>query len=447
MIKIYNTLAGKKQVLKPIHNKEVKFYACGPTVYDRAHLGNLRTYIFEDVLRRTLKRNGYKVRQIMNITDIEDKIIKRAEEENKKPKDIAEFYEKIFFEDLKKLNIEKAEYYPRATDNIKAGIELIKKLIKKCFAYQGKDKSVYFNISKFKNYGKLSNLKKRTLKMGIGITADEYDKKEAADFVLWKSAKKNEPLWQSPWGPGRPGWHIECSAMSMKYLGEKLDIHAGGVDLIFPHHENEIAQSEAASNKKFANYWIHGEHLLINGRKMSKSLKNTYTLKDLENKNVDPVAFRYLVLTGHYRSKMNFTWNSMAFAENSLNNIRKKLYAEEKSPAKRKKQNYLKYEEKFLSAVNNDLNTPKAVSIIWEILKNKNLEQKEKQLLIHKFDEILGLKLKEKPVEIPRKIGKMAQQREILRRNKQFIKADALRKKIEKLGYIVEDTISGPKIK
>ena len=267
MIKLYNTLSRKKQPFKPLNNKAVKIYACGPTVYDFAHIGNLRTYIFEDILRRTLEYNGYKIKQVMNITDVEDKIIKKAKAEKKDIFEITKPYTKIFFSDLKKLNIEKSEFYPKATEHIKEMVGLIKKLIAKRFAYRGEDGSIYFSISKFQNYGKLSQLKKRQIKIGARISADEYKKEEARDFVLWKTKTrcekcesmrmpriifkiiKSEPAWWSPWGWGRPGWHIECSAMAMKYLGETLDIHAGGVDLIFPHHENEIAQSEAVTGK------------------------------------------------------------------------------------------------------------------------------------------------------------------------------------------------------
>ena len=316
MIKLFNTLSGKKEMFKPFKGKTAQIYTCGPTVYNYAHLGNLRTYVFEDILRRALEINGYKIKQITNITDVEDKIIKKARQEKKEISQITRPYEKIFFEDLEKLNIEKAERYPRATEHIKEIINLISVLMKKGFAYQVEDKSVYFKISKFKNYGKLSRLKKRR---AVGrIDSDEYKKDDVQDFVLWKSAKSNEPFWSSPWGAGRPGWHIECSAMSMKYLGKTLDIHAGGVDLIFPHHENEIAQSEAATGKKFSKFWIHGEHLLVDGEKMSKSLGNIFTLRDFEKNNVNFLAFRYLLLGTHYRKKLNFTWQSLKAAQNAL---------------------------------------------------------------------------------------------------------------------------------
>ena len=450
MIKLYNTLSRKKQVFKPLNNKPVKIYTCGPTVYDFSHIGNLRTYIFEDILCRTLKYNGYKIKQVMNITDVEDKIIKKAKAEKKDIFEITKPYTKIFFNDLKKLNIEKAEKYPKATEHIKEMVGLIKKLIAKNFAYQGKDGSVYFNISKFKNYGELSQLEKRKIKIGARIAADEYNKEEAQDFVLWKTAKAGEPSWPSPWGNGRPGWHIECSAMSMKYLGETLDIHAGAVDLIFPHHENEIAQSEAATGKKFVRYWLHSEHLSVDNQKMSKSLSNIFTLHDIERKKINPLAFRYLILTTHYRSKLNFTWESLGAAQNAMGrlttyDLRQTTNDERTTNDDNKKIKI--YIKKFLSAINDDLNTPKALSIIWQIIKDENFSSNAKKCLLLEFDKVLGLGLgKIKPLKIPQKIKQLAAQREKLRTNKQFIQADALRKQIEELGYIIEDTSYEPKI-
>jgi cysteinyl-tRNA synthetase len=445
MLKLYNTFSRKKQIFKPLKNKTVNIYACGPTVYDYAHLGNLRTYIFEDILRRVFEYNGCRVRQAMNITDVEDKIIKKAVAEKKEISAITKPYTKIFFDDLEKLNIEKAEFYPKAAGHIKEMVDLIKKLTAKGFAYQGEDGSVYFNISKFKNYGKLSQLKKREIKIGARIAADEYKKEEARDFVLWKSAKAGEPAWPSPWGNGRPGWHIECSAMSMKYLGPTLDIHAGGVDLIFPHHENEIAQSEAATGKKFVRFWLHAEHLLVGNQKMSKSLGNILTLRDLENKKINPLAFRYLVLTSHYRSKLNFTWQSLKAAQNAFAHLTYSLQQTLNDELKENKNLKIKYEKKFIDAVNDDLNVPKAMALVWQIIKDAHLSQKTKKQLLLEFDKILGLGLDRiKPLKIPLKISRLAQEREKLRANKQFIQADALRKKIEELGYYIEDTAAGP---
>lgn len=448
-IKLYNTLTNKKQTLKPLNKKIVKMYTCGPTVYDFAHIGNLRTYVFEDILKRALEYNGYKVKHIMNITDVEDKIINRAIKENKTIFQITAPYAKAFFEDLKKLNIEKADVYPLATHHIKEMIALIKKLIAKKIAYQSDDDSIYFDISKFKKYGRLSKLKKRELKIGARISADEYQKENAQDFVLWKAKKDNEPFWPSPWGEGRPGWHIECSALSMKYLGKHFDIHAGAVDNIFPHHENEIAQTEAATGKKFVNFWLHGEHLLVEGKKMAKSLENFYNLEFLIKKKFNPLALKYLFLTSHYRSKLNFTWPSLEAAQNALNNLYQTFSTLEKNHDRASWSNvpHRTYVKKFLSAINNDLDTPKALAILWQAVKDNCLAQKTKRKLLLDFDKIFGLGLEKiKPLKIPQKIRQLAIEREKLRQNKQFIPADLLRKKIEKLGYIVEDTAYGPKI-
>ena len=463
-IKFYNFLSRKKEVFKPIRKGNVNFYVCGPTVYNLVHIGNLRTYVFEDVLRRVLKFNGYKVKQIMNITDVEDKIIKKAEQEKKNIYQITRPYTKLFFDDLKKLNIEKAERYPLATKHIKEMVVLIKKMISKGFAYQSEDGSIYFNISKFKNYGKLSQLKKRELKMDARVNADEYNKEQAQDFVLWKSKKSNEPFWKSSFGDGRPGWHIECSAMSMKYLGKTFDIHCGAVDLIFPHHENEIAQSESVTGKKFVNYWIEGEHLLIDGQKMSKSLDNIYPLEELEKRGFNPLAFRYLILTSHYRSKLNFTWRSLQASANALNNLyneitrinadKKPIYADKKSALIRRNQHQSAHKKEFLSIINDDLNTPQAIALIWRIIKDNKLSNTAKKQMILEFDKVLGLgynlytgrQSKIKLVKIPLKIKQLAEKREKLRTNKQFIPADLLRKQIEKLGYNIKDTLNGSEI-
>ncbi|MEK9154733.1 MAG: cysteine--tRNA ligase [Patescibacteria group bacterium] len=447
MIKLFNTITAKKEIFKSLKRNRVSIYTCGPTVYWYAHLGNFKTYIFEDILRRTLKYNRYKIKQVMNITDVEDKIIKKSQSERKSISRITEPYTKIFFHDLKKINIEKAEFFPKATDHIKEMINIIKTLLKKGVAYKGLDGSIYFNVSKFKNYGKLSKLNKREIILGARVSSDEYKKEEAQDFVLWKSKKPNEPYWPSPFGEGRPGWHIECSAMAIKYLGASFDIHAGAVDLIFPHHENEIAQSEAATGKKFANYWIHGEHILVDGQKMSKSLGNFYTLRDIENKKINPLAFRYFVLNSHYRSKLNFTWPALESAQSALDNLYE-IISQLKNTGKNNKKMVNFFKENFLKSINDDLNTPKALSVLWQIIKEPRFSDKDKKQLITEFDKVLSLGLSSiKPFKIPLKIKELAGQREILRNNKQFIPADTLRKKIERLGYIVEDTEKGPKVR
>lgn len=447
-LRLYNHLSNKKEKFKPIKSKKVGLYTCGPTVYDRVHIGNLRTYIFEDILHRTLKYNDYKVNRVMNITDIEDKIIKKMRSSKKTLKQITLPHTKSFFEDLKLLNIIKPDKLPKATEHISQMIKIINKLLEKKIAYKAEDDSIYFNIDKFENYGKLSGIKK--MKAGKSrIHSDEYNKEHVADFVLWKAAKSNEPSWDASFGKGRPGWHIECSAMSMKYLGKTFDIHAGAIDLLFPHHENETAQSEAATGKKFVNYWLEGEHLLVDSKKMAKSTGNFYTIVDVKKRHFNPLAFRYLVLTSHYRSKLNFTWKSLKAAESALTNLEKTfLNINTNDKQKHNSKHVRNYEQKFLKSINDDLNTPKAISILWAVVKDKKLSGISKRNLLLKFDKVLGLGLKSlNPVEIPSKIKKLAEEREEARSKKDFKKADLLRNKALKLGWALEDTPEGTKAK
>lgn len=450
-LKLYNFLSRKIEIFKPLKDRRVGFYTCGPTVYNYAHIGNLRTYIFEDILQRVLEWNGYKVKRVMNITDVEDKIIRDSKKAGKNIFEFVKPYEKAFYEDIRKLNIKPANIYPKATQHIKEMVALINKLLKKRLAYKANG-SIYFDVSKFKDYGRLSRLKPGKLKIGARVDSDEYAKENAEDFVLWKSAKPGEPFWQTSLGKGRPGWHIECSAMSMKYLGATFDIHGGGVDLIFPHHENEIAQSQGATGKKFAKFFVEGEHLLVNSQKMSKSLGNTYTLRDIEARNINPLALRYLVLTAHYRQKLNFTWESLVAAENGLKNLYNRCEEIRKSSSKNKpRQKEINiWLKKFTAAVNNDLNTPLALALMAKMLRSKNLNSKEKNILISHFDKILGLdisKFAAKTVKIPSKVINLLGQREEFRRNKQFIQADHLRQTIESLGYSIYDTPAGPVLK
>ena len=450
MLKLYNTLTRKKEVFRPIKKKSIGLYTCGPTVYDTAHIGNLRTYIFEDVLRRSLEFLGYEVRQVMNITDIEDKVIKKAISEKKTLQEVTKFYIKEFFDDIASLNIEPAHTYPLATNHIKEMIQLIRKLMDKGFAYQGRDGSVYFDISKYKKYGRLIGLKNIKVRDGVRISLDEYDKKEAQDFVLWKAKKKGEPSWKSPWGTGRPGWHIECSVMSMKYLGETIDIHTGGVDNIFPHHENEIAQSESVTGKKFVNYWIHGEHLIVGGEKMSKSLKNFYTLRDIENKGFMPVAFRYLVLGAHYKSKLNFTWRSIEGADNAVWNLWRELgrlkFVGQKESIKTKVNKVKEYKARFKEAIEDDLNISEGLAILRRIITDKDISPEDRRDLCFEMDRVFGLNLKnaDKLYKTPLHIKTLVSGREIIRHNQQFVKADTLRNKVKSLGYDIEDTSYGP---
>ncbi|MCI0470938.1 MAG: cysteine--tRNA ligase, partial [Candidatus Aminicenantes bacterium] len=325
-LRFYNTLNRRIEDFKEIEKGKIKFYMCGPTVYDKAHIGNFRSNMFQDLVKRYLLYSGYEVLHVMNITDVDDKIIKKAGDLNCPISDVTAGYIKSFMDDLQALNILKADVYPRATEHIGEMLELIEKLDAKGYAYQKGD-SVYFNISKFENYGRLANLAKGNLILGASVDTDEYDKDNVQDFVLWKGKKEGEPSWESKYGPGRPGWHIECSAMGMKYLGETFDIHIGGVDLIFPHHENEIAQSECATGKNFVNYWIHCQHLVVDNLKMSKSLGNVYTVQDLMEKGYDPLAVRYLLISTHYRKLLNFTFHGLERASQSLKRIKDFIFS------------------------------------------------------------------------------------------------------------------------
>src|SRR3990167_4422801 len=452
----FNYLTRKIENFKPM-GKTVGLYTCGPTVYDYVHIGNWRTFVFEDILKRVLVFNGYKVKHVMNITDIEDKIFKKAQEEKVSIDKITKKYEKVFLEDLEKLNIQKADVYPRATESIDSIIELVTKLLERGIAYK-KEGSVYFSISKFSAYGKLSGTNVKGVKAGARVDVDEYGKESWSDFALWKKSKPGEPEFDAPFGKGRPGWHIECSAMSMKYLGETfdpfgklrvngehgrtIDIHTGGVDLLFPHHENEIAQSEAATGKKFVNIWMEGEHLLVGGEKMAKSLGNIYTLYDLEKKGFYPLALRYLFLTAHYRSKLNFTWKSLESAQNALFNLREEVASWDEP-----KIGCAGYENDFKEAINNDLDIPKALAIMWETVKSDYPTSARHQSVLV-MDRVLGLGLEKlERAELPKGAKELIEKREELRKGGNFKESDKLRKELQKMGVYVEDTPQGPKWK
>lgn len=455
-MKLYNTLSRTKQDFVPLVDRQVSFYTCGPTVYDFAHIGNLRTYIFEDILRRTLEYDNFKVNQVMNITDIEDKLILKSEGQKTKLKVITSKFEKAFFEDLDKLNIEKPIHSPRATENIVSMLKLVKKLLDNGSAYKTPDGSVYFSIAKFEPYGKLSHLDKSGIKSGIRVNQDEYKKENPADFVLWKAwdEKDGDIFWEpseilmgSDIVKGRPGWHIECSAMSQDLLGETLDIHAGAVDLIFPHHENEIAQSESATGKPFANLWIHGEHLLVDGRKMSKSLNNFYTLSDLKEKGFSPLDFRFFVLLGHYRTKLNFTWEGLEAAKNGLKNLREnvsRLGNLDNASAEL----IDKSKKNFDAAIFDDLNTPITISILQDLISRLSKENAGGETFINfikEIDKVLSLKLV-KDVKIPTGIYELAEKRHSAKKVGNFKEADKLREQINQSGFRVEDTPDGYQI-
>ena len=455
----YNTLARKKELFKPIDEKEVRIYSCGPTVYKDATIGNMRTSIFQDVLRRVLRYNGYKIKHVMNITDVghlvsdgdegEDKMIKSAREEHKTPEEIANYYTKLFFEDLKALNIETPEIVCKATEHIKEMLEYVKILMEKGYAYETST-AIYFDISKLDKYPVLSNLNVEKQKAGARVEVDP-EKKNHYDFALWIKAPANHLMkWDSPWGPSYPGWHIECSAMGQKYLGEQFDIHTGGIDLIPTHHENEIAQSRGYCGKIPAKYWLHGEYLLINGGKMSKSLGNVYLLKDIINKGFNPLSYRLFTYSSHYRNKLNFTWEAMEAAEKSLERLKKgyKAHLEGKDDVDENIVN--EYEEKFHKAINDDLNMPLAMGVVWEVVRSDKKSPKLAKLLL-KFDSVMGLKIdeedkKEVNVEIPEEILKLIKERKKARENKNWEESDRLRDIIKEKGYNVKDTKEGMEI-
>jgi len=461
-IYVYNTLSHKKEVFKPLKDKKVLLYTCGPTVYWFAHIGNLRSYIFSDVLTRAFRYNGYKVKHVMNITDVDDKTIKGTIKEygkKAKKRELGKFtqkYIKTFKEDIGKLNFQKELTFVRATSVVKDIKDAVRKLIKKNFAYI-KEGSTYFDIKKynqkFNDYGILAGKNfLKGLKLGKVISVDEYQKENIGDFVLWKKFKKGEDaniFWTDPvLGKGRPGWHIECSVISMKYLGESLDIHNGGVDLIFPHHSNEIAQSQALSNKvPFVRYWLHAEHMLINNEKMAKSKNNFYTLRDIEKK-FNPLAYRYLCLGSHYRSKMNFSWESLESGQNALKNLyQKTLELKRNSKTKRMGLKAKYYKDQFTKFINEDLNTPKALGEVWKMLDDKDVSDKEKYALLINFDKVLGLSLdKVRKERIPTEVLKLVKQREKFRKQKEWKKSDRVRQKIQDKGFQVEDTKKGPKV-
>jgi cysteinyl-tRNA synthetase len=463
MIRLYNTLTRKKEIFKPLRQAQGKigFYSCGPTVYWYAHIGNLRTYIFNDLLKRVLEYNGYKVKHVMNLTDVghltsdadegEDKMEKAAQKEKKTAWQIAEFYTQAFKKDIKALNIKEPSQWVKATDHIKEQIALIKILEKKGYTYRIKD-GIYFDASKIKDYGKLAGLKKKKLKAGARVKITE-GKKNITDFALWKFSpkeSKRQMEWNSPWGIGFPGWHTECIAMAEKYLGIPFDIHTGAIDLIPTHHTNEIAQAQAAFGKKMANFWLHGEHLILEHGKMAKSEGNIILIDDLIKKQINPLSYRYLCLQTLYRSKLTFSWESLKSAQNALNNLYEKI-SEIKSKNRMPKSDRSErfwHRDKFLSYINDDLNTPKALALMWDLIKNKKISAKNKYKLLLEFDKVLGLDLdKIKEIKIPAGIKELAEKREKYRKEKNWEKADQIRKKIKKLGFEIEDTSQGSKIK
>lgn len=457
-MRLYNTLSRQVEEFAPLDPPHVGMYACGPTVYDYTHIGHLRRYVGDDILRRVLEASGYEVKHVMNITDVghlvsdedsgEDKMEKGARESGKTVWEVARFFEDYFWYSTLKVNIERPNIVAKATEHIKEQVKLIHRLEKNGFIYQT-EQAIYFDISKFISYTKLSG--QRLEEKETGVREDVFvdkAKRHPQDFALWfftvRHFKDHTMRWSSPWGEGFPGWHIECSAMSMEYLGDSFDIHTGGIDHIPVHHTNEIAQSEAATGQLFVKYWVHYNFLVVEGKKMSKSEKNFYRIDEILQKEYDPLALRYLFLTAHYRDGLNFTWQSLEAAQNALNNLREEIRLWEQP-----KGDVGQYWQRFLEAANSDLNTPQALAVMWEMIKSDTpSSQKSRDLL--EMDKILGLVLDQylaKPVEVPKEITKLLNLREQARKKGDFKTSDKLRKEIKKLGFGIEDTSQGPRLR
>lgn len=457
MIRFFNTLSGKIEPFRPIKPDEVGLYTCGPTVYDYSHIGNFRAYLFEDLLKRFLLAMDYKVIHVMNITDVDDKTIRGANAEGATLEKYTKKFIDAFFEDISVLNLSRADYYPRATEHIPDMVKMIKGLLEKGYAYE-KDSSIYYSISKFANYGKLSKIDLDKLKPGQRIESDEYEKDNVQDFALWKKRKEGEPFWKTEIGEGRPGWHIECSVMSSIYLGQTFDIHCGGVDNIFPHHENEIAQSEAYSGQKFVHFWLHCRHLIVEGEKMSKSKGNFYTLRDLLQKNIDPMAIRFLLLSTHYRKMLNFTFEALDQARSSLQRIKDFLF-ELKSHRFKDGENKTisklieETRNKFISGLSDDLNISLSLSALFEMIRKANILIAEEKVckkdaenlisFVQCVDKILAVFPEVEEETLPPEVMKKIEEREKARQDKNYALADKIRKELLLEGIILEDTKDG----
>lgn len=459
MLKIYNTMIRKKEEFKPLDNKLVTMYSCGPTVYSYAHIGNMRAYIFMDNLRKILKYNGYNIKGVMNITDVghmtsdadegEDKMEKAAKETGKSPYDIAKEYTEIFMKDIKRLNIEKPEIIAKVTDHISEMEEYVNRIVENGYGYETSN-GIYFDTEKLPSYGELSRINLEKNKAGARVEVD-LEKRSPLDFALWIKSPDNHIMkWNSKWGMCYPGWHIECSAMSTKYLGEVFDIHTGGVDHIQIHHENEIAQAKGASGKMPANYWMHVEFLQVDSGKMSKSLGNTYTLDILQEKGFEPLAYRYFTYTSHYRNKLNFTFEGINAAKIALNRLREQYAQHENGNNNIDEVILNEWKTKFLESINDDLNMPLAIAATWEVAKHP---KKSKQIakLLRDFDKVLSLDIDKKledendsdngvEINLPADVIEVLEERKLARLNKDFAKSDELRDRLKELGYTVVDS-------
>ena len=468
-IRFHNTLSGKVEAFVPLRAGEVKMYTCGPTVYDYAHIGNYRTFVFQDILRRFLKLRGFRLEHVMNLTDVDDRIIARAAAAGVGIREYTEKYAQAFFDDCKTLSIEAPERWIRATDHIDDMVKLIGELEKKSFTYVS-DGSIYYRIAKFPEYGKLSKIDVSGMQAGARVDVDQYEKESARDFALWKGPKPGEHSWETAIGPGRPGWHIECSAMAMKYLGETLDIHTGGIDLAFPHHENEIAQSEGATGKPFVRYWMHAEHLLVEGEKMSKSLGNFFTLRDLFAKGYKPSALRFALASVPYRKQLNFTFDGLTQATNSVERLRN--FADRLKTGKFAEGNQAGMAERVAAAakeldegLSDDLNTARALAAVFDLVRDVNIAMDKGEFkqgdvaavreFLATFDKVFavledndGAKLKALgyggdggPSDVD--IEKLVADRQAARQRRDFAESDRIRKELADRGIILEDSRDG----
>jgi cysteinyl-tRNA synthetase len=456
MLKVYNTLKNQVEAFIPLSGQQIGLYTCGPTVYDYAHIGNFRSYLAEDLIKRYMTYRGYGVTHVMNITDIDDKTIRKAMVDGIPLSAVTEPFIESFFADLKALNVCKADHYPRATAFIPEMLEIIARLEEKGHAYR-RDGSVYFRISSFPEYGRLANVSADQLKMGTSVDADEYEKENVQDFVLWKGYRAGEPFWDSPFGPGRPGWHIECSAMSAKYLGETFDVHMGGVDNIFPHHENEIAQSQCANNKPFVKYWLHCQHLIVDGQKMSKSLGNFYTVKDILGRGVDPMALRYLLITTHYRKLLNFSFAGLEQAAQSLRRIRDFMFTldthQPQAGAMDNARDLIEAaRQQFVSAMDDDFNISGGLAALFDLISAAHKRMPDLgaegiealRKAIREFDTVLGvLPVPKEPQSLDAEIEEQIRLRQEARQAKDFNKADIIRDELKVRGIILIDTPGG----
>lgn len=461
MITLYNTLSRKKEVFEPLQDGKVGMYTCGPTVHDYQHIGNFRTMILSDIVRRVMALNGYTIMAVRNITDIDDKIIQKAQEKNLSIEDFSREYERIFFEDCAKLNILPVDKSTRATEFIPEMVSFIEDLCTRGLAYTEADGSVYFDISAFPSYGKLSGIEKKDLKSGTRVLSDEYTKDNVQDFALWKATGPDEVGYPSPWGRGRPGWHIECSVMSQSCLGDTFDIHVGGVDLLFPHHENEIAQSEGRTGKQFVKYFVHGEFVLIDSQKMAKSLKNFYTLQDIIEKGFNPLTYRFFTFSAHYRQQLHFTWDALTAAAEGYERLCsavldiKERTGDSAMNVGTPIQSFISSANTaFRAAINDDFNMPQALGVLFGFLKDVRKEtglSEDEYTAIYReilaCDTVLGLGLANiVSLVIPADIQALVTAREQARTDRQWDEADTLRTQIEEQGYVLDDTPDGPKL-